>query len=162
MGYQVNGIEVIQRPTDNQDYISLPAVAADTWEQDCPLYWLTGSDVVKAFKPADSTAGGALQGLLIGLAAAGKKAGDVQAVVMRKCQIIGTLVGSTWIGANHVVLYNATTLKFSFQEDAAYDAAYEPNLSLTGNFAVALSQTAENTDKIKFQIDGTAHFAALT
>ena len=161
MGQVVNGIEVIQRSKDNNDYVVVPATATDVWAQDTPLYWDTSANVVKAFVPADSTTGGLLQAALIGLAQAGKKTGEDKAVVCKKCTILADSTGQ-YLGARMVVLYNATTLKYSFYEDAAYDAAYEPDISLSGDFAVCAAEDVEADGRGKIFISGAAHLAGLS
>jgi len=161
MSHILNGIEVLQWANDNLSYKVLPATLATTWGQGDLLYWDTSANVVKPYIPTDTTTGGALQASLIGIAQAGKKAGENTAIVALKAVILADVTGTVFVGANMVPLYNTTTGKYSFQEDSAYDAAYEPDLSLSGTFAVCAENSAVSS-KCKININGEAHFNALT
>lgn len=162
MSHILNGIEVLQWANDNLSYKVLPAAVSSTWGQGDLLYWDTTANEVKKYAPADTTAGGALQASLIGIAQAGKKSGETTAIVALKAVILATVTGTVWAGCKMVPLYNTTTLKYSFQEDSAYDAAYEPDLSLSGDFAVCAVNEDDADLKCKININGESHFNALS
>jgi hypothetical protein len=157
----VNGIEVLQWGKDPTKLLNLPALVASTWDQGDILYWDTSANVVKKFAPADSTTGGALQSAIIGLSSAGKKAGETASTVALEAIILAD-ASSGILGATMNVKYDATALKYSFQEDVAYDAAYEPDVTLTLAFATCFAESTEKDRRMKIRIDGTARLAALT
>jgi hypothetical protein len=161
MGQVANGIEVLQRSNDLTSYRKLPALATSTWEQDAVLYWDTSANVVKKFAPADSTEVASLQSSIIGLAQAGKKSGENEAMVAMEATILAD-ASNINLGAKLVVKYNATNGRYTFHEDSAYDTAIDPDISLTLNFAVCVSETAEADGRSKIAINGLARFNALS
>ncbi len=160
MGQLKNGVEVIQKSTDDNDYVVLKAVAADVWEQDAFLYFDNTSETVKKFVPADTTETQANQAKIIGIAQSGKKDGDITAVVCLKATV---LMDSTAVdvGEEMVVKYNATTARYSAHEGAAYNTAIEPDITLTLDFLTGLVTANESDGRAKLLVDGRARFNAL-
>jgi hypothetical protein len=161
MSQQLNGIEVLQWSNDLTTLLNLPAVVTDTWYQADILYWDTSSNTVKKFAPADSTAGGALQRSIIGIASAGKSSGENTATAALRALILADASHGV-LGATMNVKYDATTLRYSFQEDTAYDSEHEPDVTLTLAFATCFAETTEKDRRMKIRIDGLARYAALT
>jgi len=161
MGQLVNGIEVIQPSKENTDYVVLAAVVTDTWYQSDFLYWDTSANKVKKYAPADSTAHTTNQNAIIGIAGTGKVAGEDRAIVHMKATVLGDAT-SMILGADCVVVYTAATGKYSFWEEAGYNAMREPNITLASSFAVCADESAEADGRGKIRLDGVARLAALT
>lgn len=160
MGQLKNGVEVIQKSQDNNDYVVLKAVAADVWEQDAFLYFDNTSETIKKFAPADSTATEASQALIIGIAQAGKKAGDTTAIVALEATV---LMPSTAVdvGEEMAVVYDAATGLYSAHEGTAYNTAVEPDITLSLNFLVGLDTEEAADGRARLAVDGRARFNAL-
>jgi hypothetical protein len=158
--YLANGVEILQLPNSNVDFIDLPAVPTDVWAQGAFLYWDSVSSTIKAFQPADTTATASLQSKIIGISLQGKKLNDNKASVALKAQV---LMDSTnvLLGAEAVVKYNATTGKYTAYEGSAYNVAFSPTISLTGNFLVWQTNVVEADNRAVLLVDGTARWQAL-
>lgn len=155
-----NGVEVLRWSPDAEDYITLKAVAAETWEQGVFLYWDSASSTIKKYAPADSTAHGTNQAKIIGISSNGKRAGATNAVVCKKAEVLMDAT-TPLLGAQAVVFYDATTGKYSAIEGATYNTRYEPDISLTLDFLTFKCDVIEADHRAIMQIDGTARLLGL-
>lgn len=153
-----NGVEVLKWSSNNDDYKELPAVSSDTWKQGAFLYF--DGTTVKPYVPADTTVGSSLQNSIFAIAAAGKVAGEIKASVCLTADVL--IAGNTpLLGAQAVILYNATTGKYSAKEGAAYNTSYEPDITLTGDFLTFGAVALEADGRITMHVDGWTRFKAL-
>jgi hypothetical protein len=153
-----NGVEVLQWSASNDDYKIMPAVGADTWKQGAFLYF-DGTNV-KPFVPADTTVGGPLQAKIFAIASNGKAVGETKSIACLHAQILMAATNPL-LGADAVVVYNATTGKQTAYEGGAYNTAYEPDVTLTGTALVFDSPTLEADGRIRMTFDGWIRFRAL-
>lgn len=153
-----NGVEVLRWSPDNEDTLSLKAYITDTWEQGAFLYW--DGTYLRKFAPADSTAFGTNQSSIIGIASSGKLSGQIEATVCKKAEVLMDAT-TPLLGAAAVVCYTAATGKYYAYEGAAYNVAYEPDITLTLDFLTFKQPAVEADHRCVMQIDGTARFLAL-
>jgi len=161
MSHYKNGVEALLPSQDANDFIKLPATAADVIEKDAFIYWDTSGNVAKKFTPTDATDLYVKQNLLIGIASAGKKAQDTEIIVCVKAKILIDATNCV-LGQDFVILYSLTSYKYSAYEGALYNTDYNPDITLTGSFAVAVSEGVDAVGKGEILIDGHARLALLT
>lgn len=160
--YTANGVEVLQYSSEVSNYIKLPAASADTWQDGAFIYWDTSANTIKKWAPADATENQADQNVIIGISSGGKKNGDIESVVCLKATILITKTGTVTLGKDCVITYDTTTLKYGVQEESAWNTTYEPDVTLSGNFAVYAANAAEGDGRVEVFIDGAARVASLT
>jgi hypothetical protein len=155
-----NGVELLYPSPDNQDYQEFPATASDTWKQGDFLYWDTVNSVVKKYAPADATEAESLQPYIFGIATNAKLANETKAIVNKKCQVLMDATNPL-LGAECVVVYNTTTLKYTAYEGTQYNTDYDPDITLTLNFLTFTTAAVESDNRAVMQIDGNARLLSF-
>jgi hypothetical protein len=158
-----NGVEILLMSSNLADVINLPATAADEIEPGAFVQWDTSNGVAEKFAPADATENATDQNNIIGIAV-GKVAGEIEMAVILVADVLMDSSNVTF-GLDAVIGYNATTKKYYAKEEAAWNILYEPNITLTGKFAIFTADAFESGTihgPAKLHIDGRARIGLLT
>jgi len=160
--YLSNGVEVLQWSNLQSDFLKLKADSTNTWEQGTFLQWDSSALKIKPWHPSDTTeAAASSQAAVIGIASAGKKSGDTDAVVALVAKaLIDVDSTNSLAGLQMAVVYDSTTGLYSVDSATNYNVTYNVDLTLTNDFIVCADNTAY-TDKLVVLIDGHARYNAL-